>query len=222
MKAVVILSGGLDSTVLLYDLVAQGADIKALSFDYGQKHDKEVSFARDTCSRMGIPFTSVSLGEVGKLLQGSSSLLMESVPIPEGHYESDSMRSTVVPNRNMIMLSVAIGHCVAIGYDTVAYAAHGGDHAIYPDCRPEFVAAMGQAAGLCDWKRVAICAPYLSMRKADIVTRGIVLGVPFGDTWSCYKGGDMHCGKCGTCDERREAFATAGVLDPTRYEEGAE
>ncbi len=128
------------------------------------------------------------------------------------------MKATVVPNRNMILLALAAGWAISQKADAIAYAAHGGDHAIYPDCRPEFAEAMRHAIGLADWHRVELLRPFVTLTKADIVRRGAELGAPLGSTWSCYRGGARHCGRCGTCVERREAFALAGVPDPTDYE----
>jgi len=140
--------------------------------------------------------------------------------VPAGHYTNETMKLTVVPNRNMIMLSVAIGWAVSGKADAVAYAAHAGDHTIYPDCRPAFIEAIRQAAALCDWHRVELLTPFVGKTKRDIVRLGAELDVPFGQTWSCYVGGEVHCGRCGTCVERREAFKSAGVDDPTVYANG--
>jgi len=218
MKSVVILSGGMDSTTLIYDVVSQGGEVEALSFNYGQRHSKELSCAAVTCQKLSIPHKVVDLGEVGKeLLQGSA--LTSDIDVPEGHYEEGNMKLTVVPNRNMIMLSLAIGYGVSIKADAVYYGAHSGDHAIYPDCRKEFVEAMQKVATLCDWHELELKAPYLDMDKGDIVIRGVMeLGVPYEDTWTCYKGLEKACGKCGSCQERLEAFEKAGVEDPVTYD----
>jgi len=216
MKIVLIYSGGLDSTVLLYSYLAQEAEVKALSINYGQRHQKELRAAGRICRDNGVPFSIVDIGAVGALLQ--SSLTDRKIDVPDGHYAEESMKQTVVPNRNMIMLSLAIGHACSLKYDAVAYAAHAGDHTIYPDCRPAFVDAMAEAARLCDWHPVEIARPFITKTKADIAALGHALDVPFADTWSCYKGGERHCGTCGTCVERREAFELAKVPDPTEYE----
>jgi len=155
---------------------------------------------------------------ISDFIAGKSALVNKDVAVPDGHYEDENMKQTVVPNRNMIMLSVAIGHAVAEEFDAVAYAAHGGDHAIYPDCRPEFANAVAQCALLCDWRQIELLRPFINMTKADIAARGAELGVPFDLTWSCYKGREKHCGTCGTCVERREAFQLGSVSDPTEYE----
>lgn len=218
MKTLVVYSGGIDSTVLLYDVVASGDRAAAISFNYGQRHVRELDAARAICADLGVEHRIVSLTELSQLLTGSS-LTNPSIEVPDGHYTDSTMKATVVPNRNMIMLSIAIGWGLSSGAERVAYAAHGGDHAIYPDCRPEFVYAMQKAAALCDWNEIELSAPFVGITKADIVRRGMELSVPFEKTWSCYKGGEQHCGRCGTCTERREAFELAGVEDPTTYQE---
>ena len=219
MKSVVILSGGLDSTTLLYDVVANGDETYALSFNYGQRHSCELKCAVTSCQKLSVPHVIVDLGQVGKeLLQGSA--LTSDIDVPEGSYEAESMKLTVVPNRNMIMLSLATGYAVSIKADGVFYGAHAGDHAIYPDCRKEFVKAMQKVTKLCDWHQVELFAPYLDMDKGDIVMRGVMdLGVPYEDTWTCYKGLTRACGKCGSCTERLEAFEKAGIKDPIAYDQ---
>ncbi len=216
MRTALIYSGGLDSTVLLYHLRAEGHEVRCLGIDYGQRHRRELEAAAAICRRLGTEYRIANLGALRSLLGGSA--LTGEVPVPDGHYTEESMKQTVVPNRNMIMLAVAIGWAVSLQYDAVAYAAHAGDHTIYPDCRPEFADAMDRAAALCDWHPVRLLRPFIARTKADIVRLGAALGVPFEQTWSCYRGGEYHCGRCGTCVERREAFALAGVGDPTTYE----
>jgi 7-cyano-7-deazaguanine synthase len=217
MNVVAIYSGGLDSTVLLYHLRSQGHMLRALGIDYGQRHRRELDAARAMAEPLGIEYRIVDLSSLRPLLAGSSQTSSD-VAVPEGHYTEESMKRTVVPNRNMIMLSIAIGWAVSLRYDAVAYAAHGGDHTIYPDCRPAFVEAMNRVAGLCDWHAVRVISPFAEKTKTDLVRIGAELDVPFALTWSCYKGGERHCGRCGTCVERREAFTQAGVYDPTDYE----
>ena len=217
MKTVAIYSGGLDSTVLLYHLRASGVDVHALSIDYGQRHRCELEAATTICSRIGVPHRIADLSSLRSLLAGSS-LTSDAIAVAEGHYTEATMKSTVVPNRNMILLAVATGHALSIGAESVAYAAHSGDHAIYPDCRNVFADAMAAAMRLADWNEVRLDRPFIDDSKETIVRRGLTLGVPFADTWSCYKGGHQHCGRCGTCIERREAFFLAGVEDPTPYE----
>jgi 7-cyano-7-deazaguanine synthase len=217
MKTVLVYSGGLDSTVLLYDLLAMGDEVIAITFDYGQRHFRETLSARRIAAKKSIEHRVMGLTALRCILAGSSQT-SSAIEVPEGHYTEESMKATVVPNRNMIMLSIAAGCAISREFDQVAFAAHSGDHAIYPDCRENFVRQLEQALLLADWRKVFLFAPYLTITKQAIVARGAELGVPFGETWSCYKGGREHCGKCGTCVERREAFALSGVTDPTTYE----
>lgn len=215
MDVVLIYSGGLDSTVLLYHLRAAGHGVRSLSIDYGQRHRRELAAAADICRGLRVEHRIVDLSGIRPLLAGSA--LTDDVDVPDGHYTEARMKLTVVPNRNMIMLSVAIGWAISVQANAVAYAAHAGDHTIYPDCRPEFIGAMRRAASLCDWHPADMLTPFVDWTKSDIVRRGRDLDVPFERTWSCYRGLQHHCGTCGTCVERREAFARAGVPDPTRY-----
>ena len=216
MKAVVLFSGGLDSTVLASHLLSQGAEVRLLSIDYGQRHAKELAHGEALAKHMNLPRKSLLLPDLGDLLKGSS-LTDDSVELPEGHYAEESMKATVVPNRNMILLALAGGYALSSGFDTIAYAAHAGDHFIYPDCRPEFAEAMEKALGLADWNDLSLYRPFVEMTKADLVRLGTELGTPLEMTWSCYAGMDVHCGKCGTCVERKEAFELAKVPDPTKY-----
>ncbi len=219
-KAVVVYSGGLDSTTLLYKLIAEGTEVRCLGFNYGQRHRKELERAADICESLGVPYQVVDMSGLAALLPGSSQTDY-SVEVPEGHYEEESMKKTVVPNRNMIMLAMAAAHAIAMDIEWIAYAAHAGDHAIYPDCRPSFVNAMERAFQQSDWKEVHLFAPYalIGLDKGDIVAEGIRLGVPYEKTWTCYKGLEKHCGKCGSCRERKDAFLKAGAVDPTEYME---
>jgi len=212
MKALLILSGGVDSTTLLYDLLNQGYEVEALTFDYQQKHRKEIECARKTCIKLEINHKILDL----KILNDTapSSITRTDWKVPEGHYTEESMKQTVVPNRNMVFLSLAAARAIGRGIPHLFYAAHSGDHAIYPDCRPVFVNAMETALHLCDWHDLTLHAPYLHLSKADIVKIGINLGVDYADTWTCYRGEDRPCGKCGACTEGKEAFAEAGILDP--------
>ena len=217
MKTVSVLSGGIDSTVLLYSLVDAGHEVYPISFNYGQRHVRELDFAARTCQRLRLPHHQVvDLSGLKQVLRGSS-LTDDSVDVPDGHYAEESMKQTVVPNRNMIMLSVAVGYAISLQAESVAYGAHSGDHTIYPDCREEFAEALDHAIQLCDWHAVRLDRPFVTMNKAEIVMLGHKLGVDFNDTWSCYRGDDIHCGSCGTCVERFEAFRLAGLDDPTLY-----
>ncbi|HET6884246.1 MAG TPA: 7-cyano-7-deazaguanine synthase QueC [Pirellulales bacterium] len=215
-KSVIVFSGGLDSTVLLHQLLAAGDEVLALSVDYGQRHRRELQHAGEIASRLGVEWQIADLRAIAPLLAGSSQTT-PGMAVPHGHYAEDSMKQTVVPNRNMIMIAVAAGWAISRGCQRVAYAAHTGDHTIYPDCRPEFADALGRAISLADWHTIELHCPFIGMTKADIVALGARLGVDFSATWSCYEGGDAHCGQCGTCFERREAFLLAGVSDPTTY-----
>lgn len=217
MKTRVICSGGLDSVSLAH-MVAETATLTGLvSFDYGQRHAKEIAFARRAAERLSVPIDVIDLRSVGAVLSGSA--LTDDVAVPDGHYAEESMKITVVPNRNAIMLTIAFGMSAARGDEAVALAVHGGDHFIYPDCRPGFIdrfAAM-QSSALDGLAEVALLAPFVEIGKDEIVRIGARHGTPFAETWSCYKGGDRHCGRCGTCVERREAFHLAGIDDPTDY-----
>ncbi|MEI4473999.1 7-cyano-7-deazaguanine synthase QueC [Frigidibacter sp. MR17.24] len=219
MKTLVICSGGLDSVSLAHVAAAEGHLSRLISFDYGQRHRKETLFASACADRLGVPFQLIDLRAIGAALTGSA--LTDDVDVPDGHYAEETMRITVVPNRNAIMLSVAFGVAAANGDTAVATAVHGGDHFIYPDCRPAFTQAFDamQRAALDGYAEVRLVTPFVHRTKADIVTAGAAAGTPFAQTWSCYKGGARHCGRCGTCVERREAFHLAGVPDPTDYED---
>lgn len=221
MKIVAIVSGGMDSVTAAYHLANQGHQLVALSVNYGQRHARELECAALAAERLGAPHHVVDLRTVTQLLTGSA-LTDPSVPVPDGHYEDDTMRQTVVPNRNAMMLDVAVAAAVAMGAEAVATGVHAGDHAVYPDCRPEFIEAFQAMARIANEgfavPRFAVLAPFLSNSKAEIAALGHQLGVPWADTWSCYKGGRVHCGTCGTCVERREAFVLAKVPDPTSYQ----
>lgn len=217
MKTLVVISGGLDSTVLLHYVKEQGDLPIGLSVLYGQRHRRELRHAQKACERLRVQHLVLDVSSaLGDVLGGSALTSME-VDVPLGHYEDESMKATVVPNRNMLLLAMAGSMAVGLGAERIAYGAHAGDHAIYPDCRPDFVAAMGRALALCDWKPLELYAPFIHKTKADIVALGQQLGVAMETTWSCYQGGSVHCGKCGTCVERREAFDLAGVRDMTVY-----
>lgn len=212
---IIIFSGGMDSTTMLYEY--KDSIAIALSFDYGSKHNaKEIAFAKLHCEKLGIRHIVIPLDFMQKYFV--SSLLVGGEEIPEGNYDDENMKSTVVPFRNGIMLAIAAGLAESNGLKNVMMANHGGDHAIYPDCRPEFVSAMSDAITAGTYEGLKILAPYTSITKTDIAVRGKRLGVDYALTWSCYKGGDKHCGKCGTCTERIEALRDAGIIDTTEYE----
>ena len=215
-KVIVLLSGGMDSVSVLYDARNTAEVVATLSFDYGSKHNhREIPFAKHHSERFGIQHHVVSLDFMGHLFK--SDLLKSGGDIPDGHYEASSMKRTVVPFRNGIMLSIAGGVAESQGADAVVIAAHAGDHVIYPDCREDFMNAMADAIRLGTDAGVQILRPFIHLTKAQIAVRGDELGVDFAQTWSCYKGGITHCGTCGTCVERREAFQLAGLPDPTVY-----
>lgn len=221
-KAVAIVSGGMDSVTLAYLLAEEGYTLHLLSFNYGQRHVKELEYARICAQRLGAEFDIVDISGVGSLLKGSA--LTDDIPVPHGHYAASNMTVTVVPNRNAIMLSIAYGVAASEGAVAVAAAVHAGDHFIYPDCRPAFIEAFGrmqkEALEGIEGDGINLYAPFVHEDKASIVSAGARLGVPYADTWSCYEGGKLHCGRCGTCVERREAFELAGVPDPTIYQAG--
>lgn len=213
--AILILSGGMDSTTLLHEYKDRIA--MAVTFDYGSNHNaREIKCARINCEMLDIPHIVIPLQFMGQYFK--SSLLAGADAIPEGHYADDNMRSTVVPFRNGIMLAVACGLAESNGLRFVMIANHGGDHAIYPDCRAPFIDAMSQAMRHGTYDGITIFAPYTNISKADIARRGKKLGVDYALTYSCYKGREKHCGRCGTCVERKEALADAGIEDPTAYE----
>ncbi len=216
-RTVVIYSGGLDSTTLLYDLKATGHDVAALAINYGQRHSRELLCAETSCQKIGVDLTTLDLSGLAQVF-GHNSLSDSGVAVPEGEYAEDSMQQTTVPNRNMILLSIATGWAISKGYQAVAFGAHSGEYTPYPDCRPEFATAMDHVARLCDWKPVRILAPFVTWTKSDSVRRGAELGVPFQSTWSCYVGGEKHCGRCGTCLDRKSAFEKSDITDPTDYE----
>lgn len=235
-KAVAIVSGGLDSTTLLYDQRQNYDIVQALSFNYGQRHKKELDYALASCERILIPWTLIDLWSSGltDLLSISGSSLVSGTEVPEGHYGEDSMKATVVPNRNLMMLSIAGAVAVAMGADRILTGVHAGDHFIYPDCRPEFISYASLAIangneGFSNLKFDCIDAPYMHATKADIAFNAISHRLPFHRTWSCYKGGRNHCGKCGTCVERLEAIAEASkrwyelegevIVDETVYDD---
>ena len=217
MNTLLICSGGLDSITLAYALADERNIRHLVSFDYGQRHKKELDFAAACAARLRVSHDVVDVSSLARVLRGSA--LTDDVAVPEGHYAEDSMKITIVPNRNAIMLTIAYGIASARGLSRVAAAVHAGDHYIYPDCRPAFVETFEgmQRCALDGVAEIALHTPFVRMTKAQIVEQGARLHVPFEQSWSCYKGGDLHCGRCGTCVERREAFDLAGVLDPTAY-----
>ena len=217
MKVVVLVSGGMDSVTALYQAHRDYEVIAGLSFDYGSKHNhREIPFAASHCKTLGVRHEVISLGFMNDLFK--SDLLRSGGEIPEGHYEASNMKKTVVPFRNGIMLSIAAGYAESIEAEGLVIAAHSGDHAIYADCREEFMAPMAEAIAQGTDVDLQVLRPFIEMRKEDIAAAADELGLDLADTWSCYKGGEIHCGKCGTCVERKEAFLLAKLIDGTVYE----
>ncbi|MCK5917049.1 MAG: 7-cyano-7-deazaguanine synthase QueC [Cocleimonas sp.] len=222
MKALVVCSGGLDSVTLAYKVANEGTLASLLSFNYGQRHLKELDFARQCADHLGVKHTVIDLRQVGQYLTSAlTPTSLQSEAIPDGHYAESSMDVTVVPNRNAIMMTIAYGLAASQQADTVAMAVHGGDHFIYADCRPAFITAFAamQTLALEGIADVSLYTPFLKDDKSAIVREGSQYSVPFEQTWSCYKGLAQHCGRCGTCVERREAFHLAKVTDPTCYDD---
>lgn len=218
MKVVALHSGGLDSTVMVAHLIAEGHEVLSLGVNYGQSHARELEAARQACAFMGVERLTIDVASSLRPVLKGSALTDPDVALPEGHYAHESMKATIVPNRNMFLLSIAGAVAVARGAEAVAYAAHDGDHAIYPDCRAEFADAMAEALLLCDWQPIKLLRPFVGIDKTGVASLGKAVSAPMHLTWSCYAGRDKHCGKCGTCCERIEAFELAGVKDPTEYE----
>jgi 7-cyano-7-deazaguanine synthase len=219
-NAVAVVSGGMDSVTMLHWLLEWDYHPHVISFDYGQKHVKELEFAAYWAQQYELDHTIVPMRHLGDFLH--SALTDSETEVPEGHYAADNMKATVVPNRNMIMMSIAAGLCVSEGASVLGVGVHAGDHAVYPDCRPEFIVHMETTLKVANQGFIkpgfTIAAPFINVSKTDIAIMGQDLHVDWSKTWSCYKGGELHCGKCGTCVERREAFAQAGIVDPTTYE----
>ncbi|MBT2788716.1 MULTISPECIES: 7-cyano-7-deazaguanine synthase QueC [unclassified Halomonas] len=213
---VVIYSGGMDSFTVLHRALREGLNVHALSFNYGQRHARELDTARQVCASLELPHQVVDIRAIHGLIY-NSALTDPDQTMPQGDYGADNLRATVVPNRNMILLSLAIAKAVNIGAERVDYGAHGGDHVLYPDCRPEFVEAMNHVAGIANFEPVELHAPYLTASKADILRDGLAMGLDYRHTWTCYEGRELACGVCGSCRERLAAFAANGVTDPLTY-----
>ena len=215
-KVVVIYSGGMDSFTVLNLAVRQKYDVYTLSFDYGQRHKKELDYAARACAELDVHHKIVDISSINQLIGGSS--LTSDIPVAEGHYAEQSMKSTVVPNRNMILLSMAVGYAVSLEASQVFYGAHSGDHAIYPDCRPEFVNRMNEVCAIANYEKVEIVTPFLEQSKTEILSSGLAMGLDYNLSWTCYNGREKACGKCGACQERLEAFTENKVKDPLEYE----
>lgn len=219
-KVVAVISGGMDSITMLHLLAKHSGRqvVEALSFNYGQRHVKELDEAKWNCDQLGIPHKIIDVSFLAQLLDQSA--LTGDTEVPEGHYEQDNMTLTVVPNRNMILASIAIGRAVNLEADAIALGVHSGDHAIYPDCRPEFISALTTASLIANYRPIDVLAPFLHDDKTSIIgfDELIELNIDYAHTWTCYKGGDLACGKCGSCQERLEAFANNNLQDPLPYE----
>lgn len=215
-RAVVIYSGGMDSYTVLHRALDEGHELHALSFDYGQRHARELDVARRVCQRLGIAHQVIDIRAIHGLID-NSALTDATRAMPGGDYDADNLSATVVPNRNMILLSLAIAQAVNIGASRVFYGAHGGDHVLYPDCRPEFVDKMNAVAAIANFEAVEIVAPYLHRGKDEILADGLAMGLDYAETWTCYLGKELACGECGSCRERLAAFATHGIDDPLGY-----
>lgn len=221
MKVCVLLSGGMDSVAAFYQALSAHEVVACLSFDYGSKHNaREIPFATLHAARHGVVHHTIRLDFMNQLFK--SDLLQSGGEIPEGHYAGESMKQTVVPFRNGIMLAIATGYAESVEAAGLVIAAHSGDHAIYPDCREAFMLGMATAMEEGTYAKIRLLRPFIDTDKAGIARIGVGLGIDFGETWSCYKGGEIHCGACGTCVERREAFLLAGIPDPTTYEKTPE
>jgi 7-cyano-7-deazaguanine synthase len=207
----------MDSYTVLNKAMQQGYDVHAVSFNYGQRHSKELLFAKKVCEQHNIEHKIVDISSIKQLIGGSA--LTDDIDVPEGHYEEESMKTTVVPNRNMIMLSMAVGYAVSIQAEAVYFGAHSGDHAIYPDCRTEFVSAMNDVCKIANYQAVEVRAPYLASSKIDILKEGLAMNLDYKDTWTCYNGQEKACGRCGACQERLEAFSENNTVDPIRYQD---
>ena len=217
-KAVLIYSGGMDSFTLLHQVLQQGKEVYPLSFHYGQRHAKELAVAARVCQSLGLPHQQIDLRAITPLIDQSA--LTGSQAVPSGDYAADNLAVTIVPNRNMILLSLAVGYAVNIGARECFYGAHSGDHVIYPDCRPEFVQQMDKLAGLANLDPIRIQAPFLHLSKKEILKRGLEMQLDYSQTWTCYQGQELACGECSSCRERLAAFAACGLEDPLDYTPG--
>lgn len=217
MKILFILSGGLDSATALYKLKTEHEIIEAVTFDYGQRHRKEIGCAQKICDNLNISHKIINIQNFNELLQGSS-LTTPAIQTPHGHYQEESMKQTIGPNRNAIMINIAAGYAISKKIHALGIGVHAGDHYIYPDCRPEFIESQQKTLSLANECEFKIFAPFLNVSKREIVALGDRLGVPFRYTWTCYEGNEKPCGKCGSCTERLEAFAQNGLKDPVEYQ----
>ncbi len=214
-KAVVIYSGGMDSFTLLHRVISQGYQAFPVSFHYGQRHERELHVAATVCQSLCLKHQQIDLRAITPLIDGSA--LTGSQDVLDGAYAADNLAATIVPNRNMILLSLAVGYAVNISAEVCFYGAHGGDHVLYPDCTPEFVHEMDKLAQLANLEPIRIQAPFLQQTKSDILRQGLAMGLDYSQTWTCYKGEALACGRCSSCLERLDAFADCGLTDPLAY-----
>jgi len=214
-KIVVVYSGGMDSFTLINFALKQDHEVSAISFDYGQKHRKELDSARDFCKSRSISLEVSNISGIKPLLKGSA--LTDNIVVPRGHYEDQTMKMTVVPNRNMIMISLSIAYAISIDFEEVWYGAHSGDHSIYPDCRPEFLESINKTSKLANYESIEIRAPFINLSKSEILSKGLGMNLDYSQTWTCYEGKVQACGKCGACVERLEAFEANNEKDPIEY-----
>lgn len=214
-KIVVVYSGGMDSFTLINFALKQDHEVSAISFDYGQKHRKELDSARDFCKSRSISLEVSNISGIKPLLKGSA--LTDNIEVPRGHYEDQTMKMTVVPNRNMIMISLSIAYAISIDFEEVWYGAHSGDHSIYPDCRPEFLESVNKTSKLANYESIEIRAPFINLSKSEILSKGLGMNLDYSQTWTCYEGKVQACGKCGACVERLEAFEANNEKDPIEY-----
>lgn len=215
-KTIAIVSGGMDSVTMLHQLKAEGHVLKVISFNYGQRHIKELDVAKYNAELLGLEHIIIDMNFLSQLADNSA--LTGDIKVPEGHYADANMKLTVVPNRNMIMASLAIAKAVNDGFNGIAMGIHSGDHAIYPDCRPEFHSALRTTSLIANYEPIEVYAPYLYADKTEIIRQGLAVGVDYSKTWTCYKGGKIACGVCGSCQERLEAFKNNNMEDPLDYE----
>tara|TARA_B110001454_G_scaffold209454_1_gene222954 strand:- start:387 stop:1049 length:663 start_codon:yes stop_codon:yes gene_type:complete len=215
-KIILILSGGMDSFTLLHHALSKKYIVDCITFDYGQRHIKEVECAHLVCKEHNLSNLKVEIANVESIF-AKSALTSEDIEVPHGSYQAQSMQATIVPNRNMLFISHAIAYAISKGISRVWYGAHAGDHFIYPDCRPEFLSAMNAVAQTCHTFPISVEAPFLNFTKAEIVKIGLDLEVDYSKTWTCYEGQELACGKCGSCNERLEAFVINNSIDPLRY-----
>ena len=224
----VVYSGGMDSFTVLHAALESCEEVHAINFNYGQRHSVEIDMARQVCYANNVSFHQVDISAISSIINNSA--LTGDIDVPKGHYEDESMKQTVVPNRNMMLLSMAAAYAINIGADSIWYGAHSGDHAIYPDCRPQFVEAMQSVLAICDYNAIELIVPFIHDDKTGILKWGSNLGLDYSKTWTCYDpqqsqetmGDDDRwtakaCGKCGSCTERLEAFRNLGLTDPLEY-----